>query len=123
MHRNNWKQEYSLCLLSYAIFLDKQLRFEDAHNIYVRAEEVQNESRLLAEAEFYYYRARHYYGHGLALWHDRQPEKAGQMMSLAEQSMQRNHQYSSDKEWSSWSEQMKQIQKFIGFFKMTGIAK
>ena len=123
MRRNNWKQEYSLCLLSYAIFLDEQSRFEDAHNIYVRAEEVQKESRLLAESEFYYYRARHYYGHGLALWHDRQPEKACQMMSLAEQSMQRNRQYSSDKEWSSWSEQMKQIQKFIGFFKMTGIAK
>ena len=123
MRRNNWKQEYSLCLLSYAILLDEQSRFEDAHNIYVRAEEVQKESRLLAEAEFYYYRARHYYGHGLALWHDRQPEKACQMMSLAEQSMQRNRQYSSDKEWSSWGEQMKQIQKFIGFFKMTGIAK
>lgn len=123
LRKNEWREAYVQCLLANAIYLDRQMRFEEAQSMYEKAEEYSRNGAALGEARFYFHHSQHYYNHGLALWQNRLPEEAYQMMVKAESALRRDEPFAGEAGRLATEASMLQIKKVIQFFKDTGIAK
>lgn len=122
LRKNEWRVAYAHCLLANAIYLDRQRRFEEAQAMYEKAEEYAQNWTALGEARFHFHQSQHYYNHGFALWQNRRPSEAYQMMLKAEKSLLRDEPFAPEAEQRATEAYMLEIKKFIQFFKDTGIA-
>ena len=118
-----WQTKYGQCLIAYASFLDDQSSWQEAEVIYELAGKIAGAPSIQKKTRVNFHRARHFYRHGKALWQQRRPEDAYQMMLRAEKHMIQDKKYASIPTDDSWEGQMQQIQEVIRFFKLTGVAK
>ena len=118
-----WAQNYTRCLIAYAHFLGEQASFEEAGEILLAATQIPGGSEHLQETRLHFHRALHYYRHGQALWLERNPDGAYQMMLLAKKAMLQDKKFASQDDHLGWDRQMEQIQEIIEFFELTGVAE